>query len=35
VTARARDGGGLTVTVTLPAADATPVVAATAAVPAT
>jgi signal transduction histidine kinase len=34
VNARARDGGGLVVTVTLPAADATPVVAATAAVPA-
>jgi signal transduction histidine kinase len=34
VNARARDGGGLVVTVTLPAADVTPVVAATAAVPA-
>jgi signal transduction histidine kinase len=33
VTAQARDGGGLEVTVTLPAADTTPVVAATAAVP--
>jgi signal transduction histidine kinase len=34
VTAQARDGGGLAVTVTLPAAGTTPVVAATAAVPA-